>query len=344
MKGQFIFPGVFSPPTYGHFAIVKEAIKILSEITIVCSTNKEKDKTRWFSEKECVDMWQYYDLPCNVKVATFAQALGKFDFSKVVMIRGVRCEDDMEHERQVMKINKERFGINKIFYIWAKDDCVAVSATKTRRATCNLDFQALASYVAPGIVSILIERELNAKNVFMVVGRPGCGKSTFLKMMSDVSSQNIWIDTDECSREIRPILHAAFGKNTDLVKLVSEDDSEVTEVIAKEWFNSLKKRLRQVPENSNIFLEVPYGLRPGKNMYKYLGNKIIYVHCDDDISHKRLDRRNTPKHKLLTRAIPDLQESRNICEREKLDLRVVNTNCSFDELRKRVIDFCESVK
>jgi len=339
MSGQFIFPGVFSPPTYGHFAIVKEASRILPKVTIICSTNKKKDRTRWFSEEKCANMWQYYDLPRNVEVVTFAQAHGRFDFLDVVMIRGIRCEDDMEHERHVMKINKEQFGIDKIFYIWAKEDFVTVSATKARRAIDNLDFQTLASYVAPGVVSILIERELDVRNIFMVVGRPGCGKSTFLKMVSDANSQNIWIDTDKCSKEIRPILHSAFGKNADLVKLVSENDAEVSRVIAKEWFNSLRKRLRQVPRNSNIFLEVPYGLRLGKDMYKYLGNKIIYVNCDDDTSHKRLDNRGTSKHKVLTNVIPDLQESRDICKRENLDLRVIDTNCSIDELYERVVDF-----
>ncbi|XLQ20531.1 MAG: adenylyltransferase/cytidyltransferase family protein [Candidatus Moraniibacteriota bacterium] len=339
-NGQFIFPGVFSPPTYGHFAIVKEASRILPKVTIVCSTNEKKDKTRWFSEKECVAMWKYYNLPSNVDVITFEESKGRFDFPDVVMIRGIRCEDDMEHERHVMKINKEMFGIDKIFYVWAKEEFVSVSATRARRAIGDLDFQMLAKYVAPGIVSILLERELQARNIFMVVGCPGSGKSTFLKMVSEVDTKNIWIDTDECSKRVRPLLLDKFGQDADLVALVSKNDSEVTKVIVDVWFGAVREYLRQVPAGSNIFLEVPYGLRAGKEVYKYLGGKIIYVGCSDDVSHERLDKRGTPKHKVLTNAIPNLQESRDICKCEILNFVYVNTDCHIGELRKQAVAFC----
>lgn len=346
-NGQFIFPGVFSPPTYGHFAIVKEVSRIFPELTIICSTNEEKDKTRWFSEEKCVEMWRHYDLPDNVSVITFEESRGGFDFSDVVMVRGIRCEDDMEHERHVMKINKEMFGIDKIFYVWTKDEFVSVSATRSRRAIGNLDFQMLSKYVAPGIISILLERELGVKNIFMVVGRPGSGKSTFLRevsmVCSMVCSKNIWIDTDECSKEVWPLLQRRFGKDVDLVALVSGNDAEVTKVIVDAWFDALRKRLKQVPSGSNVFLEVPYGLRVGKDVYKYLGGRIIYVGCSDDVSWERLDKRGTPKHKVLTNMIPGSQESRGICMREKLDLICIDTDCDFAELANKARKFCISI-
>ena len=122
MKKNFIYPGCFDPPTFGHFQIVTRAAEIFPSITIVCSANKEKEMIRWFSEEECKAMWQYYDLPKNVSVKTFTEySLKDIAPENIVMIRGIRDDADMEDEKHVMKLNKERFGIDKVFYLLAED-------------------------------------------------------------------------------------------------------------------------------------------------------------------------------------------------------------------------------
>jgi phosphopantetheine adenylyltransferase/dephospho-CoA kinase len=338
--GQFIFPGIFSPPTYGHFAIVREVSRIVSCLTIICSTNEEKDKTRWFSEDECVRMWSAYDLPSNIDVITFSDAVDKFDFNNVVMVRGIRCEDDMEHERHVMEINKKQFGIDKIFYLWAKDRFVNVSATRARRAVANLDFQKISKYVAPGVVSVLLERKLKSKNIFMVVGRPGAGKSTFLRMLESVCEDIVWVDTDIISTQTKCKLYEHFGDKVDLIKVMSEMEDEAVNVIANTWFSLLADFLHQIPSDKQIFIEIPYGLKHGKDMYKYLGGKIVHIECDCRHNLSRINKRGTPHHAKFIEQIPDKKQAKEICHKNKLRLWTVNTDCDINELHKRAIDFC----
>jgi phosphopantetheine adenylyltransferase len=91
MKTIFAFPGCFTPPTYGQFQVAAAVAEIFPEVVIVCSTNKEKDGTRWFSEEECKAMWKHYALPENICVKTFAEySKEKINFKKLVMIRGIR--------------------------------------------------------------------------------------------------------------------------------------------------------------------------------------------------------------------------------------------------------------
>ena len=113
MEYIYLCPGSFCPVTFGHLDVVKRASDIFPEVTVVCSTNTDKN-SRWFTEIECRQMWLTYSLPANVKLKTFTEALmEKYDTSRIVMIRGIRGEMDLETENQVMLLNSKKFGSRK---------------------------------------------------------------------------------------------------------------------------------------------------------------------------------------------------------------------------------------
>ena len=160
MENYFVYPGSFTPPTYGHLRIVERAAEIFPKVTIICSTNPEKSVLRWFSEEECRKLWRCYRLPGNVDVETFSTFRSKEIMTeRIVMIRGVRGIPDMESENQVMALNREKFNIRNFFYLWAEVEYVEISSSAVRAAAQRYDFQYLAKSVAPGIVTKLLRKK-----------------------------------------------------------------------------------------------------------------------------------------------------------------------------------------
>ena len=165
MKKNFIYPGCFAPPTFGHFQIATRAAEIFPNITIICSTNKEKEMTRWFSEEECRAMWNCYNLPKNVSVKTFTEySLEKVKPKSIVMIRGIRNERDMEDEKRVVKLNNTLFGIDNFFYILAEKEYADISSSRARLAAQNLCLEDLNKCVPQSIAKLLLEN-LQLKNL-----------------------------------------------------------------------------------------------------------------------------------------------------------------------------------
>jgi pantetheine-phosphate adenylyltransferase len=334
-----VYPGSFCPPTFGHFNIVSRAALMFQKLVVLCSENPEK--TGWFSQEECKEMWLSYPLPKNVTVETFESLKEqKTDPRKIVMIRGIRNAKDFEDEAKVAMYNKERFGICNFTYLMCEKEYECVSSSATREAAQNLELEKLHRFVNPRIVGKLLEKVLEAKNVFMVVGKPGCGKSTFLKTLEKIDANNLHINTDEFSEAIKPTIFKHFGGGANLVTLAVEKDEELSGLIAKEWFRMLKERLRAVPNGSNVFVEIPYGLRPGKEMFRFIGNKLIYIGCEDrKANRKRIIGRGTPEHIPFAKCIPGRNETRKIARRNRLRLAEIDTNCSLEELEIKAREF-----
>ncbi|MBI3633112.1 MAG: adenylyltransferase/cytidyltransferase family protein [Candidatus Vogelbacteria bacterium] len=151
-----VFPGTFSPPTLGHLEVVKKASRLCDNLTIICSRNP--DKTAWFTPEECVELWKSYELPANVKVATFSDfTKAKHDMSKIVMIRGIRGEKDLAHESSVILLNKKDYGIDNYLFILTSSEFENVSSSLARKLAENLDFEALSKLVSPMVLTALIE-------------------------------------------------------------------------------------------------------------------------------------------------------------------------------------------
>jgi len=344
MKTQYVYPGSFCPPTYGHLAILKRAAEFLPEVVVVCSENRDK-VDRWFSPEVCKEMWKTYALPENVRITTFDEFVreNNVNGANLVMIRGIRGDADLEQEKKVVAYNSKKFGIDKYLYILSDDEHKDISSTKAREVAEGLNLEELARFVSPLAISALLEKVLDIKNLFMVVGRPGSGKSTFLKMLAEENAVNIHINTDEFNKKLMPLISKSFpGK--DVYGIVLERENELLEVITSPWLELLKKALRTVPKQTNVFVEIPYGLEANKSMFQYLGGKVLYVGCEEvETNKRRNDARGTPNIEGFIEKIPGKEESEIIAKNNGLRLTVINTDGSLDKLSENASLFNRNI-
>jgi len=339
MTPTYVYPASFCPPTFGHLHTVEKAAALFPELILVCSVNPEKDSP-WFSPEECRDLWSSYHLSANVRVITLdeLQARNK-SMSDLVMVRGIRDANDAEYEKRVMLFNKECFGIDKYFYLFACDAVKDISSSLARRLAGELKLEDLSACVSPLVISKVLEKALGIKNLFMVVGRPGSGKSTFFRKLAEIDPSNVHINTDDFNHELRPLLAKIFG-DEDLIKLALEDEEKLKRAIAGPWMDLLRDALRKLPRDANAFVEIPYGMQADKRMYRFVGGKVICVDCRDlEVLKSRVHNRNTPRLASFIDKIPGVEETKKIVEENRLNLVTIDTSCTLDELHKKTEKF-----
>lgn len=343
MKTICVYAGTFCPPTFGHLRIVERAVKIFPQVVIVCSANPKKDNN-WFSPDQCRRMWLTYRLPTNVLVETFDSFKEKNpNPSQIILLRGIRDENDFECEKAVILLN-QKIGIDKYFYLISEEKYKQISSTKVRDLAAKMDFEHLAEYVSPLIISALLEKVLNINNLFMVVGKPGSGKSTFLKMMTEEDSRNIHINTDEFNQLLKPLLKKRFGSE-DLVATALKQEDKLKAIIRKPWLSLLKDRLQKTPAKSNIFVEIPYGMQQDKLMFRFIGGKIIYVGCENSkTNEQRIIDRGTPNLVNFISRIPGRLKTLEMAKKYKLNLVCINTDCSLPELKEKARNLNQSIQ
>lgn len=339
MKKIYVYPGSFCPPTYGHLHIVKQAAKIFNKVIILCSENTDKEKNRWFTPTECKELWLAYKLPKNVEILTLCEFMKTRDKkSEIIMIRGIRDDKDMEYEKKVMELNRTQFDINHYFFVCAPKSKCNISSSRARKMAENLELEKLHHLVSPLIITALLKKVLNTKNIFMVVAKPGSGKSTFLKTLSELDSKNIFINTDSFNHQLRSFVNKKT-KGRDLIEMAIKDDKELKRIIKTPWFNLLRESLISTPKDCNVFIEIPYGMQKDKRMYRFIGGQIIYVDCDDNKLIARVINRGTPELIPFIQKIPGLTETKKICQMENLRLTIVNANSTLADLESEARGF-----
>lgn len=160
-KTMYIYPGTFSPPTYGHLDLVRRAVEAVGELTIICSCNPNKP-SNWFAPEEAVELWLSYDLDYSkVRVVTLEQfALEAHDLGQVVVVRGIRDADDLVQEGKVMELNQEKYRIDKYFYLLAQPQYQNISSTAARDLASEQDcnYESMLDLVSPQVAGALITR------------------------------------------------------------------------------------------------------------------------------------------------------------------------------------------
>ena len=108
MKKIAVFPGSFSPFTYGHLSIVNRMTPLFDKIIIAIGKNSLKSDT-YPTEKNIEWIEKVIKNHKKIKVISYdgltVEICKKYNASYI--IRGVRDEKDFEFEKKVAQNNKE---------------------------------------------------------------------------------------------------------------------------------------------------------------------------------------------------------------------------------------------
>lgn len=332
MEPIYVYPASFCPPTYGHLFTLKKAAAMFPSVILLCSENPDK-VDNWFTPEESKSLWYSYPLPGNVQVMTLQDMRNrKFDMSQVVMIRGVRHEDDAEYEKTIMLQNHAEFGISTFVIFFSDDEHKGISSSKSRKLAEELHLGELSKMVSPLVQTRLLEKVLGLNNLFMVVGPPASGKSTLLGEVKKLDPNAVHIDTDKFSHALRGQLEEAFA-GQDLIDVAINNAVELMNIIKKPWLKMLTYALRSAAESGakDVYVEIPYGLREDMELFRLVGGKVICVGTRDLLLNKwRLEHRGTPGHDRFLRTIPGIDESERIAQKYRLKFHEAQLDRSLD--------------
>jgi pantetheine-phosphate adenylyltransferase len=158
MKPTFVYSGTFDPPTYGHLALLNEAVKTFPGIIVVCSDHSRLPTK--FSLDERVSLWKTYPLPTGVTIETFEDFLKRDIPGKdIVLIRGLRSEADGEHEARVLLSSAQNAGVTKTFTLVAPEATATISSSQVWiLAKNNDDRDLLSTMVSPDILQEVLHK------------------------------------------------------------------------------------------------------------------------------------------------------------------------------------------
>lgn len=127
-----IFPGSFDPFTLGHYDIVKRGLDLFDEVVIGIGRNSTKKETFPIREREEAIRKIFKDEP-RVKVQIYDCLT--VDFAKQndarFILRGVRCVQDFEYERNMAEANKQLGDIETIL-LYTRPEYAHISSTLVR--------------------------------------------------------------------------------------------------------------------------------------------------------------------------------------------------------------------
>ena len=127
-----IFPGSFDPFTIGHYDIVKRGLKLFDEIVISIGRNSTKKETFPIREREEAIRKIFKDEP---RISVQIYDCLTVDFAREVgaqfILRGVRCVQDFEYERNMAEANKSLGGIETIL-LYTRPEYAHISSTLVR--------------------------------------------------------------------------------------------------------------------------------------------------------------------------------------------------------------------
>ncbi|MCQ2342227.1 MAG: pantetheine-phosphate adenylyltransferase [Paludibacteraceae bacterium] len=127
-----IFPGSFDPFTIGHYDIVNRGLKLFDHITIGIGRNSVKKETFPIRERLNAIQKIFGDDP-RVDVQIYDCLT--VDFAKQVdaqfILRGIRCVEDFEYERNMAEANKQLGDIETIL-LYTRPEYAHISSTLVR--------------------------------------------------------------------------------------------------------------------------------------------------------------------------------------------------------------------
>lgn len=127
-----IFPGSFDPFTIGHYDIVKRGLGLFDEIVIGIGRNATKKETFPIREREEAIRKIFKDEPrISVKIYDCLTVDFAREENAQFILRGVRCVQDFEYERNMAEANKSLGGIETIL-LYTRPEYAHISSTLVR--------------------------------------------------------------------------------------------------------------------------------------------------------------------------------------------------------------------
>ena len=127
-----IFPGSFDPFTIGHYDIVKRGLELFDEIIIGIGRNSTKRETFPIREREEAIKKIFANEP-RVKVAIYDCLTVDFANAQDApfILRGIRCVEDFEYERNMAEANKQLSNVETII-LYTRPEYAHISSTLVR--------------------------------------------------------------------------------------------------------------------------------------------------------------------------------------------------------------------
>jgi pantetheine-phosphate adenylyltransferase len=124
-----IYAGSFNPFHIGHWAIIQQAEKVFDQIIIAQGQNEEKEKNNF--DLNSLETLQFY------KKEKYEGGLFDFLSKKqselgcISLIRGLRNNDDLEHETALFNYQQDYIDIPSVYFI-AKSEFRHISSGAIR--------------------------------------------------------------------------------------------------------------------------------------------------------------------------------------------------------------------
>ena len=138
METTAIYPGSFDPPTLGHISLIRRAAAYFHDIVVLVANNPGKDG--WLPVDERVAMLEEaLEGADAVRVCATDDLVVAFaarirpDDRRVVLLRGVRDSEDLEHELLLAHTNRELSSGIETFLLPASRTLQHISSTEVRR-------------------------------------------------------------------------------------------------------------------------------------------------------------------------------------------------------------------
>jgi len=145
--------------------MAKEAARLLGKVIVICSVNPVKKDKVFFTPDECKKMWKTYDLGQNIDVVTLEEFLAGWNRAiPLVIVRGIRNNNDIIYENNVILHNCKEFGVRHYHYVLCEDQFKKMSSSAVRTATLGNDAATLGQMVNPEIAGRLLERASHILN------------------------------------------------------------------------------------------------------------------------------------------------------------------------------------
>lgn len=128
---KVLVSGSFDPPTLGHIALIKEAVKSYSEVVVCVMVNEEKTALFTLDERKTM-----LELCLNGTATVDAYSGMCYEYCLTngidAIVRGFRNADDYAYETEMAKFNKTMCGVDTL--LLQLDGLEYVTATKAREA------------------------------------------------------------------------------------------------------------------------------------------------------------------------------------------------------------------